>query len=215
MEYISYILVTLGIMVACLLLMRLPALPEQSKYNGKPVINSASEKDHPINANNPDDARRARLVLRRELLHVPTPWGWPGHQRPASASSRIDASPNSQEVHGAGESIYHFVDRLFSEKHTVDSQEYLLRKDASLRAMVEDHFGRACTMQEIRYRAVKPPRLRNPAEPHDQMDNFPSGKVDQIAARIPKQPKFTRVLKPQTPVRKTVGLEDIKTPWGW
>jgi len=213
MEYISYILVTLGILVTCLLTMRLPPLPEQKKSGAARASKTTENTNLVTDVRSPEDIRHSRLVLQRELMHVPTPWGWPGHQ--GSSASRNHASPNAQEVNGVSESLYHFVDRLFSEKHTVDSREYLLRKDASLRALVEDRYGRASTMKEIPYQKVKPPRLRDPSEPHDQMDNFPSGKADQIAARIPRQPESSRVVKRQTPLKKTVGLADVRTPWGW
>jgi hypothetical protein len=207
MEYISYILITLGIIVVCLLLMRPPALPEQNLYHSTKYFRTGTESNHQ------DELSSSGLILKRELLNVPTPWGWPGHR--GSVSSHRYTSLNAQEDHGVSESLYHFVDRLFSEKHTVDSQEYLMKKQACLRAMVEDRFGRACTMKEIKYRSVQPPRLRDPSAPHDQMDNFPSGKLNQIAARIPKQSEMTRKVKPQTPVKKTVGLADMRTPWGW
>jgi hypothetical protein len=151
--------------------------------------------------------------MQRELGHIPIPWGWPGHQ--GSASLRGQSSLDAQQADGVPQSISQFVDRLFSEKLTVDSREYLLRKDASLRVMVEDRYGRASTMKEIPYRQVKPPRLRDPSAPHDQMDNFPSGKVDQIAARIPRQPQSSRFVGQQDAMKKTADLHMVRTPWGW
>jgi len=207
MEYISYILITLGILVSCLFLMRLPELPEQKKIRKTRASNAVNQTIEPMA---PEDALR---VLKRELKQVPTPWGWPGN--PGVSSSRNYAASKSQDAQAASGSLQQFVDRLFREKHTVDNREYLLRKDASLRALVEDRFGRASTMKEIPYRKVKPPLLRDPAAPHDQMDNFPSGKTDRIAARIPKQPKFASVVKQQRPNKKTAGLDDMRTPWGW
>jgi len=213
MEYISYILVTLGILIACWLLVRLPAEPVQQQNRLSRVSLTAKETDRATNGKSTDDGWHSRLVLQRELLHVPTPWGWPGHQ--GSTSSRSQMPLNAQEVHGVSESITRFVDHLFSEKVTVDSREYLLRKDANLRTLLEDRYGRASTMKEIPYRKVTPPRLRDPSAPHDQMDNFPSGKGDQIAARIPRQPQFSRVVRQQTPLKKTAGLHEVRTPWGW
>jgi len=211
MEYVSYILVTLGIITGCLLLMRLPAQPIR-KTNSLARIPKI-EKEAGQNMNGTDTGLRSNLVLQRELMHVPTPWGWPGHQRPALYKSQ--ALPGAQDVSGVSESISQFVERLFSEKRTVDSQEYLLRKDASLRTLIEDRYGRASTMKEIPYRQVKPPRLRDPSQPHDQMDNFPSGKVDQIAARIPRQPALAPVVMQQSPMKKTADLHMVRTPWGW
>ena len=213
MEYVSYILATLGILLGCLLLMRFPARPVQKKRSLARTAKIEKEANQAINGKDADTDWRSNLVLQRELTHVPTPWGWPGHQ--GSASLRSQASPDIQEVNGVSGSIGHFVERLFSEKRTVDSREYLLRKDASLRTLIEDRYGRASTMKEIPYRQVKPPRLRDPSQPHDQMDNFPSGKVDQIAARIPRQPDPSPVVKKQSPLKKTADLHMVRTPWGW
>jgi len=207
MEYISYILITLGILVSCLLLMRLPALPEQKKIRKARASHTVNPTIEPMA---PEDALR---VLKRELKQVPTPWGWPGN--PALSSSRNYATSNSQNVQASSGSLQHFVDRLFREKNTVDNHEYLLRKNASLRALVEDRYGRASTMKELPYRKVKAPLLRDPAAPHDQMDNFPSGKADRIAARIPKQPKFASVVKQPPAKKKATDLEEMRTPWGW
>jgi hypothetical protein len=211
MEYVSYILVTLGILLGCLFLMRFPARPIQKRRSLARI--PKIEKEARQKMNGMDTGLRSDPVLQRELMHVPTPWGWPGHRGPASFKSQ--ASADAQEVHGVSESINQFVERLFSEKRTVDSQEYLLRKDASLRTLIEDRYGRASTMKAIPYRQVKPPRLRDPSQPHDQMDNFPSGKVDQIAARIPRQPETAPVVKQQSPMKKTADLHMVRTPWGW
>jgi len=213
MEYVSYILVTLGILIACLLLMRPPAQPIQKTHSQARTSKTATKPVATVNGADTDTAWRSKLLLQRELGHVPIPWGWPGHQGYAS-SSRLSSLDTPQD-HGVSQTISHVVDRLFTEKLTVDSQEYLLRKDASLRALVEDRYGRASTMKEIAYRRVKPPRLRDPSAPHDQMDNFPSGKVDQIAARIPRQPRSSELVRQQDAIKKTADLHMLRTPWGW
>jgi hypothetical protein len=64
------------------------------------------------------------------------------------------------------------------------------------------------------YQKVKPPRLRDPSLPHDQMDNFPSGKTEQIVSGLDKQPDKPEDRR-ETPRRKTGSLKDVKTPWGW
>ena len=215
MEYISYLLITLAILIACLILMRLPAQSEKlqksaarAKRRGKGAEVQGSELSK-------DEIQHHKKVLQRDLQQVPTPWGWPGHQDLGSFK-KSNGPLNSQEVHGVSESIHQFVGRLFSEKRTVDNSEYLLRRDASLRAMVEDRYGRASTMKEIPFQKVKPPRLRDPSAPPDQMDSFPSGKVDQIAAKIPKLAETAKVLKEPVPFRKVAGgSKEVRTPWGW
>jgi len=215
MEYISYLLITLGILLACLFLMRLPAQPEQLQKNGGRIKRQGKGAAVQGGKLSKEEIQHNKKVLQRELQHVPTPWGWPGHQDLGSfKNSHVPV--NSQEVRGLSESIHHFVDRLFSKKRTVDNSEYLLRRDASLRAMVEDRYGRASAMKEIPYRKVKPPRLRDPSEPPDQMDSFPSGKVDQIAAKIPKQAETANILKGPVSLKKAVGQsKEVPIPWGW
>lgn len=207
MEYISYILIIIAILLVCFLLMRPPAIPLQKKslkgQGQKPDKSTDQETNLHV----------AKRILRRELQRVPTPWGWPGHDE--SASSRNSLPPNAEAVHGVSESLHHFVERLFNEKHTKDSAEYLLRKDASLRALVEDRYGRASRMKEMPYRQVKAPLLRDPGAPHDQMDNFPGGKLDKIVSGIPKQPGNAGVVKKTAPKKKVAGLDDLRTPWGW
>jgi len=208
MEYISYILITLAILVWCLLLILLPALREQKKIR---LERASKETNKTSSTIAPKDVRR---VLQRELQHVPTPWGWPGYTGPSS--SRNGAKTHSQQAIESSSRLQSFVGRLFREKITTDDQEYLLRRDASLRALIEDHrYGATAKMKAIPYRKVKPPRLRDPSAPHDQMDNFPSGKADRIAAQIPRQPKSASVVKKQPPNKKAAGLKDMRTPWGW
>ena len=196
MEYISYILITLGILVSCVLMLR---EPRQRRLNEKL-------------AKTPKEAA-SQQALHRELKPVPTPWGWPGHVVSVAPKShgRLDA----HEVHGISESLHHFVDHLFSEKQTIDERELLLRKNAAMQALLEERYGKASTMQEVQYQKVKPPRLRDPGEPYDQMDNFPSGKLNGIVARISRQPSAPADLQKQGPLRKSSELKEIITPWGW
>ena len=57
--------------------------------------------------------------------------------------------------------------------------------------MLEDRYGSAIEPTAIKYRKVRPPKLRNPNDPHDQMDNFPSGKTDQITSKLSNFPANT------------------------
>jgi hypothetical protein len=48
------------------------------------------------------------------------------------------------------------------------------------------------------------------------MDSFPSGKVDQIAAKIPKLIETVKILKVPVPFKKAAGeSKEVRTPWGW
>ena len=131
MEYVTYILIIAGILVLCLILFR---DPEQSLAREvKPKAAKPLSEAH---------------ALSSETLSVPIPWGWPGHYHHAPEKTR--ARPNAQEVHNVSETLHRFVDRLVSEKQTIESREYLSKKDASLRALLEDRYGRATAMKEKR-----------------------------------------------------------------
>jgi hypothetical protein len=102
-----------------------------------------------------------------------------------------------------------------SQNGTVDDNEYQRRKQASLRALLEDRFGRPAKPGEIEFRKVKPPLLRDPGRPYDQEDNFPGGRADQIVATLERQPGTRAPALRGPAARKVVGLKDVRTPWGW
>lgn len=216
MDYLYYVLVCLGIMAICLLAVGQPGRrrlkSDQAALSERALRYRARHKQAP--KTNREQQRHDHEVIQRELAKVPTPWGWPGHNE---AVPHVDHERHfkAEEVHGLSETLHHFVDRLLREKPTVDSEEYLLRKDASLRAMVEDRYGHPVDMTQMRYRKVHPPRLRDPSQPHDQMDNFPSGKTGQIVAGLSGQPRSTDRSGSSPAHRKQTRLKEIKKPWGW
>ena len=150
MEYVTYILIILGIMAACFVL-----LPEKAHDH--------TLKKQTPKITTPIDTSRVDVALNREMLNVPIPWGWPGHDEHVSNNSH--ASVYAQEVHGVSESLHRFADRLLSEKQTIESREYLLKKDASLRALLEDRYGRAFRMPQTNNRNAQAPLLRDPGKP--------------------------------------------------
>ena len=150
MEYITYILIIFGLMAVCFLLLAEKARVHKLK---KPT----SEIPAPVDASGED------IALNREMLNVPIPWGWPGHDDHVTANSH--ASLSAQEVHGVSESLYRFADRLLSEKQTIESREYLLKKDVSLRALLEDRYGRAYRAPGNNNQAAKTPLLHDPGKP--------------------------------------------------
>jgi len=133
MEYVTYILVVIGIMVLCYVL-----CPEQAREH--------KLKKQTLKSSVPAETTPVEVALNSEMLRVPIPWGWPGHDEHVINHSH--ASLNAQEVHGVSESLHRFADRLLSEKQTIESREYLLKKDASMRALLEDRYGRAYRMPQ-------------------------------------------------------------------
>jgi len=150
MEYITYILIISGIMALCFAL-----LPEKA-------IEHTLKKLPPKTAT-PIDTPRVEAALDRETLNVPIPWGWPGHDDHVTANHYT--SLNAQEVHGVSESLHRFADRLLREKQTIESRDYLLKKEVSLRALLEDRYGRAYRTPRAKNRNVQAPVSRNPGKP--------------------------------------------------
>ena len=150
MEYITYILIVFGIMALCYVLCPEKALEHTLKKQASKITTSS-------------ETSRADVALNREMLNVPIPWGWPGHDEHVTDHSH--ASLHAQEVHGVSESLHRFADRLLSEKQTVKSREYLLKKDASLRALLEDRYGRAYRMPQFNNRNVQAPLLHGHGKP--------------------------------------------------
>lgn len=206
MEYLYYLLVILALLALCLYLVRIPG---HARLTRKPV--DLADRARAYRRRQQKAAEQAPLpappehVFRRELRHVPTPWGWPGSEVRQGGTS-LNGSPGS---------LQGWIDRLVSEKRTVDDNEYLLRKDASLRALFEDRFGRPAQPSEMVYRKVKPPQLRDPGRAYDQMDNFPSGRTNQIVAGLAHQPGKPARAHRTPAARRIVELKDMKTPWGW
>lgn len=144
-------------------------------------------------------------VMTRELQNVRTPWGWPHHV--------VSASKEDADHADVSHSIRRFAGRLINPKKTKEDQDYLEKRNASIRALLEDRYGRASRMTEMPYRKVKAPLLRDPNEPFDQLDNLPSSKAGGVVSRLRKQPN--PALDFTIPSHKPSDLKNVKTPWGW
>ena len=104
------------------------------------------------------------------------PWGWPGN---ANHGQRFDAAD-------AGDVFGLWVDQVLAQKRTVDDPEYRDRAHRSLRALVEDRYGRFAD-DESRS------RVNNGARP----------------AGSPRAPDGPRARAPMP------SLSRVRTPWGW
>lgn len=213
MEYITYILVILAITGVGVLMVRLPG---RNRLKNDKVALSSRSREHrskikPSRAELQKQKTHNREVIDRELSKVPVPWGWPGHDGHLHAD---DANLDEEGYHGLSYTLHHFVDKMTSEKKTVQDKEYMQKRSASLRSMVEDRFGQAKVMPEVKYRKTKAPRLRDPSEPHDQMDNFPAGKADRIESGLGNIAGATNLYGEESR-KKRVNLKDVKKPWGW
>lgn len=136
MEYIIYILVIFGVMALCFVLFR--GSDFSSRVENEP---KRSEKAR-------EQALEQQTTNGSTITQdVPVPWGWPGHDESTDVTHH--ASLNAQEVHGVSESLRRLADRLLSAKQSVEDHEYLLKKDACLRAMIEDRYGRVYKAPEV------------------------------------------------------------------
>jgi hypothetical protein len=165
MEYITYILFILGIVATCLIWLRSSAPPlirtVEPKISEK--VSTGSPEKQTTMSSTATETTRVDVALNGKMPNVLTPWGWPGHNERVSDSN--PATRNAQEVHGVSESLHRLVGHLLSEKQTVEDREYLLKKDASLRALLEDRYGRASVAPDAGYQELKAPLFPEPSEP--------------------------------------------------
>lgn len=142
-------------------------------------------------------------------LHNLTPWGWPGADR------------QSARRQGFSEAMRNFTDRLVREKQLVKTDD--ASSNGSIRALLEDRYGPVDRgMQEIQYRKVKRPLLRDPTEQHDQLDNLGSVESRQLRKKLQFLSAMNNEDAEQGKVKgakrvefRYVELKDLKQPWGW
>jgi len=203
-DLLFYSLIALAVLAVCLLIARMPG---RARLAGRPMELAQRQQKHLEKEKTRaalGDLPRKKAVLQRELKKVPAPWGWPGS----------DVRHGHEAGSGAG-SLKGWIDHLIAEKRTIEDDEYRQHNSEALRFMVEDRFGHAAQPTRMKYSKVKPPRLADPNRPHDQMDNFPSGRTDAIVSKLSKQPGKAAGVTRRGPFRKAAGLENIKKPWGW
>ncbi len=165
MEYLTYILIILVILCLFVVALRntgqslfeVDEVKLMKRVRGRPIEKQTTTGNA---ATEPALAVRA---LNKETLAVPTPWGWPGYDERSTAKSL--ALANEEQVNGVSDSLHRMIDHLLSEKQTVENQEYLLKKDASLRALLEDRYGRARVAPDAGQRKLKIPLMPEPRKP--------------------------------------------------
>ena len=112
-----------------------------------------------------------------------------------------------------------FTDNLVRRKGRLAGLTTESRGRESVRALIEDRYvpSRWNSPGEIEYRKVKPPLLRDPNAPHDQMDNFGARQAEIVRKNIQRVAKMNiaaAAAASQEDLRY-VGLKDVKQPWGW
>ena len=214
---VFYSLIGLAVLALCLVLAKLPgsvrlaSQPEELAERTR----ARRQRDRQKEAGDAKLLPQHKKVLQRELKQVPIPWGWPGSElRRENDEAASLYGPGLNDNNG---SLKRWIDHLVADKRTVDDDHFRARREAALRSMVEDRFGHAPQATQVEFQRVKPPRLQDPDRPYDQMDNFPSGRTDTIVKKLARQPQPGRTKKQQErhAVRHTVGLGEIRKPWGW
>jgi hypothetical protein len=220
-EYINYILIVLAMLLVFIVFSRFPR-GSRLANDKMELANTARQRRLKKNkeqihgpAKDFLSRKQQKSILNRELSKVPTPWGWPRHETIAGEGSQSKVS--NGHAHSFSDSFQRWAGKLVHEKHTVDDAEYKRKKEENMRALLEDRYGRSGKTTTMPYEKVKGPLLRDPASPHDQMDNFPSGRVNKIAGQLKQQSQHggasNKAVKSRLMTRS--GLKDMKMPWGW
>ena len=123
MEYVTYILIIMGIMALCIVLFRRKD-EVNAVYRGGDSFSVTSKPDSPATST------EAKASLN-ERLSVPTPWGWPGN----------DLRTRAVDERTVSDTLQRFVDHLIVEKQTVEDRNYEQKRNESLRSLVEDRYG--------------------------------------------------------------------------
>jgi len=217
MEYVNYILALLVFGLLCIQFVRKWGRNHDGKAKLRhalqrkidTVASSAyRQRDSNLHGTSASAGHIDRRILKRELQKVPTPWGWSRYQELNGRA--IPESDLSAALHS-------FTNRLLRQKELVSSQSGDPRISDSFRALLEDRYGpvNRRPREPITYEKVKRPLLRDPSEPHDQMDNFGTGEADRVRRKIQRfsglkaDPEFARGKARQ------IELKDVKQPWGW
>jgi len=222
LDYIYYILIILGLLALLIVAVRLPGRSRLANKQMELARSADKRKLKHQKAQAKAESRKPLLtsdgkthhVIERELARVPAPWGWPQHGKHKGIGERVHEFTHSD--HDLSDSLHRLTDKLFDEKRTVQDAEYLQKRNASMRALLEDQYVPKAKMSKVNYRKVKAPMLRDPGAPHDQMDNFPSGKGDQLTEEL-KSKSRTQTGRKKLRGRdaRRTDLKNLKTPWGW
>jgi len=150
--------------------------------------------------------KKHRLI--REIDSVRTPWGWP---KPSAEKGMLNL--------GLSEAMKSFSDRLVSRKSRLGNRTAKPRAKESIRAVIEERYVSTTwnSNNEIKYRKVKRPLLRDPNAQQDQMDDFGIKQAELVRKKLQRVVAMNAdaVLASKRDELRYVGLKDVKQPWGW
>jgi hypothetical protein len=216
-EYVNYNLILLAILVALLIWLMLPSRSrsdDQIRSNSVTSRQRLKTKAKPNKATGQTHAAGAthkKQKSGRDLSKIPIPWGWPQHQKhslhngePATAMSH---------THSMSESLHHLADVLIREKHTVDDADYRLKRETSMRTLMEDRYGRATVKTR-----KKLARLSRTARPSGnalrKKPGTAAGRVESRPLRKGQTGEISLYKRQKMPEMQR-GLKKLKMPWGW
>jgi len=221
MEYLYYIL---GALLIGLLVLQAVRFATKQKYQralheyDKRRMQQAAVIKH-IRKNNLEshtdihptgNYRGSSPVVRRQMRRQRTPWGWPQYRK-------INAGGAGPV--GLRARLHSFVHLLTNKKELLSGQAGDLRRSNSVRALLEDRYGPVGrdSMPSIEYTKVRRPLLRDPSQPHDQMDNLGTRKAELLRAKLKRMRAMNA--DPDAAAKDTdfryVDPKDVKKPWGW
>jgi hypothetical protein len=216
-EYVNYSLIILAMLVALLIWLllssrsRLPNDPMPHADTARQRRLTKKKQSPQARAAKPLSPQQLRTGFDGDLSKVPTPWGWPHHEKNTVEGGQ--PALENGHAHSISDSFHHWTNRLVQEKHTVDDEEYRRRKEGWMRTLVEDRYGRSAMIAPAA--SAKP--SEDPTHPQDRVDKPPGGRVDKIETRLLRKGQtgeisyYTRQLK----LKKRTGLKDLKMPRGW
>ena len=200
MEYLYYLLIIGSIFsLLFLLLVRSAGLREKRSRGSLRIQTQRTAQGKREESDAEFESRANQHVSGgHQLSRVPTPWGWPGHNgygdHGAGSWSSKSSDSSSQPV--ASASLHQWVDRMIAEKRTVEDREYVLKKNESLRALLEDRYGKL-------------------DRKHDQQDNNSKTNAEEVSSSLKKEARQLTLPGAQGAHGKTSQLGKIRTPWGW
>lgn len=216
MDYLYYVLAILVVGLVAIFSVRIatrsrnPDLLMQYEARQKAVRKLSSKRNKGSKNSALNDSLSAVETLQDRTIQTRTPWGWPGSQR-----------ETNQAPLGITQTVRSFADHLVREKQLVETGGAgASARNGSIRALLEDRYGPVDRGERaIPYQKVKPPLLRDPSEPHDQLDNRGSADARKLRQKLQFLTAMTNEDQQSGSKRKIefryVELKDLKQPWGW
>jgi hypothetical protein len=197
MEYIVYVAIVIGLLLLCGCGVYC-AREEQPARKKPPEVDDRENK------------KMENELRLRALSNVPTPWGWPGGLQHGSG-----ATANGLAVNG-GQAIHRWVDGLVSEKQTTENIEYQRRREASLRALLEDRFHSSGRASHAVQHGTNAPHQNVPAADKDRAEQASAAGLNGAKNHAPGM-NGQKVASPPSRQRSHhhEPLSGVRTPWGW